>query len=447
MMYSALRRPQKRSISTDQLGYLLARSGGGFGSTKTKSGAYIGPMSSLEIGAHTSCIRLLAKIMAMIPCNVYRRKKGGGKDIADAHPLHNVLTLKANREMKSFQWQTSRVYNRALWGNTFDVIDRNNLGQVTALWPAISPNVTVTRWDGLQELTQHDDMGPGDLAYTITKNFPEWSQTTWPKSRILHIPGMTTINGIIGKSPTDMLRTTLGIAAALRMYEGEFFGEGIRPALLGKLGANKGVSKIREIVRTFVDDFSGWKSGQKLVIPDFEVDLTPVNFRLDYASLQSEERSVVSEICGFWGFHPTLIGHSGVEYGATYNNAYQFALQALQYAILPQAVNDQNHFDADLLTPSEYKKYFCKYDFSPLLQMDPDMMSKMIKEEFLAGALSQDEIREMRGRNPLPDDLGKSTYMQAQMQKVGEEPEEPQTQTQGLKLVTPENDEMDAQNE
>jgi len=430
--------PQKRNVttfSTDEISKFF-RLDSGFGSSRTKSGTYIGPMSALEVGAHGACIRLLAKIMSMIPCNVRRRRKSGGSDIAHDHPLHGVLNLKANKDTKAFQWQTSRVYNRAVWGNSYDVIDRDALGRTIALWPSLSPNVEVTRWDGIQTLTQYDDMMPGDIAYVVTKNWPTASTTTWPANRILHIPGMTTINGIIGKSPTDMLRNTLGIAAALRMFEGEYYGEGIRPALIGKLSENKNPTKTKEMVAAFLEQYAGWRSGNKLIVPDFGLDLTPHEFRLDYANLKDGERSVVSEICGFWGFHPTLIGHSGVEYGATYNNAYQYQLQAYTFAIQPQIANDQNHFNADLLTPREYQKYFCEYDATPLLRMDPESFSKMIREEFFAGALSPDEIREMRGRNPLEDGKGKDTYIQSSMIKVGDDPDETETeQPAGLKLV------------
>jgi len=445
MIYSH-RRLEKRSMSLDEAGRLFANSGG-FGGTRTKSGAYIGPMSSLEVGAHAACLRLLAKTMSMIPCNVRRRKKSGGSDIATEYPLHNVLTLRANKELLMTQWQTSRVYNRGLWGNSVDVVDRDSLGRVTALWPAMWPNVSISRWDGLGELTQYDDMMAGDLAYTITKTWPQWSQDTWPASRILHIQDATTINGIIGKSPTDMLRRTLGVAMALEMFEEEYYGDGIRPALIGTLTHAVGNEKTREMIKKFVENYGGWKSGSKILIPDFPVDLKPVDFKLDYAGLSDADRMVVSKICGFHGIPPTLIGHVGSDYGSTYTNTYQFALQFLTYAVMPIASNDENHFNATLLTPAQFRQYFCKYDYTPLLQMDPEMMSKMIREEFFAGALTPDEIREMRNRNPLPDDLGKGTYMQKQMVKVGSETgETEEVQPAGPRLVRPEtdnNDEMD----
>ena len=447
MIYSNL--PVKRSITIDEMGRLLASSGGGFGATRTRSGAYIGPDASLKIGAHAACLRLLAKTMSMIPCNVRRRRKSGGSDIATQYPLHNVLTLRANKELLMTQWQTSRVYNRGLWGNSVDVIDRDSLGRVVALWPAMWPNVSISRWDGLGELTQYDDMGPGDLAYTITTTWPAWSQKTWPASRILHIQDATCINGVIGLAPTDMLKRTLGVALALRMFEEDFYGDGIRPSMIGTLSSPVGSEKIKEMIKDFVDSYGGWKSGGGLLIPNFPVDLKPVDFKLDYASLSEGERSVVQEICGFHGIPPTLIGHAGEEYGSTYSNAYQFAQQFLTYAILPMAKNDENHFNADLLTPEQRRLYFCEYDYTPLKQMDPEMMSKWIRELFFTGAIQPDEIRAMNSMNPLDDGKGQDTYIQSSMIKIGEEPEEieePQKPA-GLRIVTPEEEMDNAENE
>ena len=111
------------------------------GGTMTGAGTYVGPMTGLRVSANLACIRFISKMQAAVPCHVYklRNKKNpqGGKDIADQHPLDQVLALSPCSDMTAFTWQIREVHNRAVFGTSYNTIDFNGRGQCIALWPSI----------------------------------------------------------------------------------------------------------------------------------------------------------------------------------------------------------------------------------------------------------------------------------------------------------------------
>ena len=398
------------------------------GSSMTRAGVRMGAVESMQVSAHINCIQRIATTMAAIPAQVWKTRppgRGGGRDLATSHPTNYVLNGEANYETTSFQWMISRVIQRALWGTSYDTIDRNRSDQVTALWQSQTKNVVPFRLSGLGELSEYDDVSvPGDWAYQIKKTFPEYEDYVLPRTRVLRIPGMTSFNGIIGIPSHQVMRQQLSVADALAKWESDFFGKGYSPAYIGAVRDPISKKARDALVEGTAEEFAGFNSNHQIMLGPEGVDLTLAENRLDHAMLQQRCQDAYENICGYWGVPTTL---NGKTWGATYNNSIQHFLQYLKLCIFPWAVNDIQAFNACLFTESARRLgYHADYDVSILEKMDGEMWAKMINAQWLGGAITSDEIREERNRNPLPGGVGQKTYVQAQMKELGSE-EEPET--------------------
>lgn len=417
-------------LSESDIKFWQSFGGNGFGAgTMTPAGTPVGPITGLKVSANLACIRLIAKMMAAVPCHLYKRRNPknpqSGKDIADQHPTDQLLALSPCPDMTAYTWQIRGVHNRATWGASYDTIDFNNLGQAVALWPSISTNVEPVRVDNLSSLTVYDDISrPGSLAYQITKTWPQHTIETWPASRVLAIPSDTSLNGVVGIPPADLMRLRFGIYQALQKWESDFFGHGYSPAMIGSVNEKIPHQKSEEIVEKVREQYAGFKSNHGLFLSSLGMDIKPFEHRLDHAMLADEYRNVVEEICGFWGISPVLIGRL---YGATFNNTEQYWIQALKLAIFPWSENDRQSFDMKLLTPAMRRDgFFTGYDFSALDQVDADSWAKMIQAEWLSGSITPNEIREQRGRNPLDTPNADKGHVQMQMRPLDAETDEPE---------------------
>lgn len=399
---------------------------GNSGSSMTRAGVRMGATESVQVSAHINCIQRIGMTMAAIPAQVWKTRppgRGGGRDLATSHPTNYVLNGQANYETTSFQWMISRVIQRAIWGTSYDTIDRNGSDQVTALWQSQTKNVTPFRLSGLNELSEYDDVSVvGDWAYQIKKTFPEHEDYVLPRTRVLRIPGMTSFNGIIGIPSHQVMRQQLAVADALSKWESDFFGDGYSAAYIATLNEGMGINEREDALKRFDDDQAGFKKNHGILYNPF-MKLEQTEHRLDHAMLQQRNQDAYENICGYWGV-PTML--TGKTWGATYTNSIQYFLQFLKLCIYPHAVNDIQAFNAYLFTESARRLgYHADYDVSILEKMDGEMWAKKMNVQWLSGSIMPDEIRADQNRNPLPDEVGQETYIQAQMKKLGSE-EEPE---------------------
>ena len=399
------------------------RSIGNSGSSMTRAGVRMGAIESIQVSAHINCIQRIAMTMAAIPAQVWKTRppgRGGGRDLATSHPTNYVLNGQANYETTSFQWMISRVIQRAIWGTSYDTIDRSQYDQVTALWQSQTKNVTPFRLSGLNELSEYDDVSVvGDWAYSIKKTFPEHSDYVLPRTRVLRIPGMTSFNGIIGLPSHQVMRQQLAVADALTKWESDFFGKGYSPAYIATPRADLGSNEREDLRKKLDEDNVGFLTNHGVLWNTFAGELTQTEHRLDYAMLKERHQDAYENICGYWGVPPILTAKT---WGATYNNSIQHFLQFLKLCIYPNAVNDIQAFNAYLFTtPARRIGYHADYDVSILEKMDGEMWAKKMNVQWLSGAIMPDEIRADQNRNPLPDEVGQETYIQAQMKKLGSE--------------------------
>jgi HK97 family phage portal protein len=103
-----------------------------------------GALASSTVAA---CVRLLSESVASLPLHVYRRTDNGKMRAAD-HPLYALLHDKPNAYMTSYTWRAHMVTSVLLTGNSYNVIERDLQGRITALWPLNSRDVTLKAEDG-----------------------------------------------------------------------------------------------------------------------------------------------------------------------------------------------------------------------------------------------------------------------------------------------------------
>jgi HK97 family phage portal protein len=410
-----------------------------FGSHPTRAGVSVGPIDSLEVAAYAACIGVKAKVMAAIPCNVYKRMgKTDTAFIATDHPTNRVLSLKSNDNSTAFTAQNAAVVNRSVFGDSYAIKDYNGFGQVNKLWPCISSNVEPVYIDNLNLLDEYDDIAEvGDIAYRVTKTWPRHEQRVYPASRVLHIPYPFSFNGFAGINPQRVLRPRLAIAKALVAWEQDFFGKGFSPAYVGELDERVGKNKIAEAIEKARQDFSGFKGDHGLLILDHVVSLKQDSYNLDHAMLDKREEKVVRDICGFTGVPPMLISHA---FDTTFNNSLQYFLMFKKLTVFPWAVNDEQAFDCWLLGEAAVRRgYFTKYDPKILDMQDGEAWSKMMLNMFHTSSITPDEIRADLNKNPLPEGSGGNlTYTQSQNIPLADagETEQEAPPGQGLEVVS-----------
>jgi hypothetical protein len=141
----------------------------------TESGISVSAEQAMRLAAVHSCVRVLSEDVGALPLNVYEKKKGGGRERADKHPLFDLVHNRPNPEMVSQSFIEAQMVNLLLEGNAYSFIEYDRAGRILGIWPLLSYGVRPFR-----------DMQTNKLKYSI-------GGKDYSPSEILHIPGANSI--------------------------------------------------------------------------------------------------------------------------------------------------------------------------------------------------------------------------------------------------------------
>jgi len=139
---------------------------------RTVAGISVSPETSLQCSAVLSCVRVLAEGVAQLPCHLMRRLPGGGKEVADDHPLNEILAYQPNGWMSSFEFRELMQSWMLLWGNAYALIKSGRRGAVTELIPMHPSRMKVEYLENGRLRYLYQEIGKAvPESYTKTRSF------------------------------------------------------------------------------------------------------------------------------------------------------------------------------------------------------------------------------------------------------------------------------------
>ena len=366
-------------------------------SRKGAAGVYISPESSLRCSAVLACVRVLAESMASMPFNVYRRIAGGGKEIAEDHPLQDVLAYQPNDWMTSFEWREWMTSQMLLWGNAYSLIKPGRRGSVDQLIPLHASRMEIKRLEN------------GRLQYQYREEGNP-TPTLYRQDQIFHLRWLSS-DGVTGYVPTTLSQDAIGLARATELYSSSFFANGAQSGTYIETDQPFKPEAIQRFKQQWDDAHRGPDRAFKTVVMPhgFHKKNDPVNNQ--HSALIETRRHQLAEVARAYRvpLHMlndlTDVRHSTVE---------QASIDFVTFGLYPHTRRWQFACRRDLIT--EDRDYFVEFDTTALLAGDFAARAQFMREAFNMGALSVDEIRAQIGYNPLPDGLGNKRFVQVNMQ-------------------------------
>ena len=184
-------------------------------SARGSSGMRVSPDSALRLAAVYACVRVLSETMASLPLVVYRARADGGKDRVTDHWLYRLLAKRPNKFQNPFEWREMLQGHLALRGNAYNQIITNPRGEVTELMPLHPDRVRL-------EL-----LPSGEFRYRFTDRFG--CENILSRGQVWHLRGLSS-DGLMGLSPIDLARESLGMALAAQDYGARFFANDAKPS-------------------------------------------------------------------------------------------------------------------------------------------------------------------------------------------------------------------------
>jgi len=181
-----------------------------FGGTATASGQVVTVDSSLREPAVFACVRVISEDVASLPCKIYQKGSDGDREQISSHPVARLFQVAPNPEMSVFSYVETMQQHLLLYGNAYSEIERNGIGDPIALW-ILKPSLMRIK------------IVDGAVIYEYD------NRMSFESDKILHIRGMSS-DGILGLSPIQYMRETIGGLSAMSKAGNKFFANASRPS-------------------------------------------------------------------------------------------------------------------------------------------------------------------------------------------------------------------------
>lgn len=365
----------------------------------TTAGKPVNENTAMQMTAVYSCVRILSEAIAGLPLHVYKYNDGGSKEKDLQHPLYKLLHDEPNPEMTSFVFRETLMGHLLLWGNAYAQVIRNARGEVVALYPLMPNKMTVDRdKDGcLYYLYQR---GSGDTP-SLGKN----SQVLLSPSDVLHIPGLG-FDGLVGYSPIAMAKNAIGLAIATEEYGAKFFANGAAPGgVLEHPGTIKDPQKVKD---SWNSAYQGSGNAHRVAVLEEGMKYQPIGISPEQAQFLETRKFQINEIARIFRVPPHMVGDLEK---SSFSNIEQQSLEFVKYTLDPWVVRWEQSMYRVLLSESEKKDHFIKFNVDGLLRGDYESRMNGYATARQNGWMSANDIRELENLNRIPAEQGGDLYL------------------------------------
>ncbi len=270
------------------------------------AGVDVNTTTAEGISAVYACVAAISETVGSLPLDVYRNTDNG-REKAKSHPLYRLLHDAPNNYQTALEFREQMQRHVLLRGNAYAEIVWNPNGSVKALLPLHPDSVTVLR------------SSLGNLVYDHVDG--KGNQRRLLADEVLHLRYHSD-DGILGRSPIQVARDTIGLALAERTHGAKMFEQGTK--LSGVIETPPGTTKEQagQIRESWAAGQAGVSNhGRTAVLPQGATFKT-VSMTLEDAEWIEARRLSIVETARLFRVPPVMIGDMEA---SNYSNVVELA--------------------------------------------------------------------------------------------------------------------------
>lgn len=350
-----------------------------FSQAGNSAGVNITVQTAESISAVYAAVAAISESVGSLPLDVYRRTDDG-RDKARTHPLYALLHDAPNEWQTALEFREQLQRHILLRGNAYARIRWSGAGRVQALEPVNPDSVSILRNPASER-----------LVYEYTDRHGKLQRLT--ADEMLHIK-FHSDDGVLGRSPIQVARDTLGLALAERTHGAKMFEQGTK--LSGVIETAPGTTKeqaaqIRE----------SWAAGQAGVNNHGKTPVLPQGAKYSTVSMTLEDsewiearRLSVEEVARLFRVPPVLIGDLRE---ANYSNAVELGRYFVTHTLRRHLVAWEQAINRTLLGSG----FFAEHNVEGLLRGDSLNRAQFYQRGIEDRWLLPSEVRRMENLPPV----------------------------------------------
>lgn len=314
----------------------------------------------LAEATYFACLKILSEAVGKMPLKLLRYNDKNGVITMRKHCLYSVLHDRPNPYMTATSFWSTVEYNRNHWGNAYVWIQ--GAGKNLKLW--ILPSEQVEVWyDDAKALADQPD-----IYYLYSAGGKLYK---FGSEEILHFKSSNTLDGVLGVSVQDQLKTTIGGSIKSQNMLNKMYDSGFTAkAVLQYTG-----SLNDENTKAFVAGIESYAKGElrddgvENIIPiPLGSNLTPLNVKLADNQFIEVKQYTSGQIAAAFGIKPYQYNDlTKSSYASAEAQQLSFYVDTLLYIIKQY----EEELTYKLLTPREINQgYHFKFNVAVILRAD-----------------------------------------------------------------------------
>lgn len=361
-----LNREENRSI--DSLAAILEAARG----VPASSGVPVDSDSAMRLSAVWACVRLIVDTATSFPLDQF---SGVGETRREITPSTFVASPSAN--VAAPEWRAQVLVSVLLRGNALGLkVARDSMGRATQV-----------------EITNPDDWTIRRRGRGIAP--VEWRYLGEPIDRrdVFHVPGLTAPGQVVGLSPIEYARETVGLGLAAERFAGRFYATDAHPTAV--LETDQAVDKdTAAVLKSRILD--ALRGKREPIVLGNGVKWRAIQVSPSEAAFLDSQRFTVGQIARVFGVPAEMIGGAADGSSITYANTEQRAKHFLDYCLSPWLVRIERAISAELPRPQ-----FVKHNVDALLRSDTKTRYESHKIAIDSNVSTVNEVRALEDKAPI----------------------------------------------
>jgi HK97 family phage portal protein len=378
--------PEQRAFSSrnDALAALLS------GGVAFQGGAIVSPRTAENLSTVLACVGAISSALASLPVWIYRRT-ATGRELDEAQPLMRVVRRGANRHQSWADFCEWLIASTLLSGNGLAEIITDDRGALVELRPI------PWSWASARILPS------GRLAFDVSEQHGIFGTVARGQRRLLQEEVLLLTDrsddGVLGVSRLRRAATVIGAALNQQDFAASVLSNGVFPS--GVITAEGRLDDAqRKHLRGEFRSFAGVEHAARALVLDQGLKWASLSISPEDQELLASRRFTGEELCRIYSVPPPIIGD--LTHG-TFTNSETLIRWFAQSALSHWARKLERALERQVLSEAARATHEVEVDLSGLLRGDPAERWQSHKIAVESGILLPNEVREIEGFDPLPE--------------------------------------------
>lgn len=350
---------------------------------ESSSGVNVTVSNATKFTAVYSCVRILSEIPASLPIQVTRTDKDGKREDLTGQGIYNLLHA-PNAFMNRFTFIELMNANLQLHGNAYAVIIFDQDGFPVRLIPVNPANVKVKvfRGEPFYEVN--------DRVMDIKGTYFYWE--------IIHFK-MLTDEGLLGISPIERAKNSIGLGLAAEDYGATFFKKGGNMKAVIESESYMNDKQFKEWKSRWDAYYSGERGNHETPLLEYGLKYKPLGIPPEQAQFIATRIFQLQEVARIFNVPPHLLADLS---RATFSNIEHSDIQFVKYTLRGVLKRQEVELEQKLVPRGEQGSIHIKYVIDGLLRGDMRARAQYLHTMVTDGIFSVNEARDIENKTPLP---------------------------------------------